>query len=267
MNIEQRQLARNRRAHHDLLGMRLDYIDADEFVDEFSALAEIGSSIYCCVPDAYQCMIAYDQKSHRDIVNGADFVVSDSVVMQRARGFVHGVRPARTIRGYEIMLALCEQAHKRGIPIALIGGKNDDILSKIVAAIAERYRGIEIAYAYSPPFRALNEAEEATMLADIAGSGARLVFIGIGCPKQEQWMGRYKGRISAAMIGVGAAFDMIGGIVEPSPAFVHRSGFEWLYRLLKEPRRLYRRYLLSAPRFVGLVLAQRLGAKLHTSSD
>ena len=253
------------RKHHieGPTGVRGRNIDADDFIDEFSALAEIGSSAYCCVPDAYQCMIGYDLKSHRDIVNAADFVVSDSVVMQRARGFVHGVRPARTIRGYEIMLGLCEQAQRRDTPIALIGGKDDAVLAQIIASLIERFPRLQVVYGYSPPFRPLTDAEETAMLADLAKSGARLVFVGIGCPKQEQWMGRYKGRIAAAMIGIGAAFDMIGGIVEPSPTFIHRSGFEWLYRLLKEPRRLYRRYLLSAPRFLTLVIAQRLGAKLH----
>ena len=93
------------------------------------------------------------------------------------------------------------------------------------------------------------------MLRGLTASGARLVFVGIGCPKQEQWMARYTGRVSAALIGVGAAFDTIGGVVKSSPTFVHRMGLEWLFRLMREPRRLYRRYLGTAPRFVLLLLA------------
>ncbi len=240
--------------HHHMLGMRLDYAPIETFIDELAHSAEIGASAYCCVPDVFQCTICHDRKSHRDIVNGADYVVSDSMVMQFARALRHGVPVMKTIRGSELMLALCAQAARRGIPIALIGGRDNAVLDSIKSALMKKYPTLRIAYGYSPPFRELTSDEEKTMLDELASSGARLVFVGIGCPKQEQWMGRYKGTVHATMIGVGAAFDAIGGLYRHSPAIVHRVGLEWLFRLVREPRRLYKRYLGSAPRFVWLML-------------
>lgn len=247
--------------HHFMLGMRLDYLSIDRFVEDFTAAAKRGSSTYCCVPDVHQCMKCHDESSHRDIVNGADYVVSDSTVLQKARALRHGVPAMATILGSEMMRTLCGEAERQGIPIALIGGRDDDVLALIKSKLKEEFPALRIAYGYSPPFRNLTEDEERTMLEGIALSGARIVFIGIGCPKQEQWMGRYKGRINAAMIGVGAAFDTISGVVRSSPAFVHRFGLEWLFRLVREPRRLFRRYLGSAPRFVLLTVVDGLRSR------
>ena len=254
MHVDIRIETASRTDHHFMLGMRLDYMDVETFVEEFARSARLGLSTYCCVPDVHQCMICHDRADHRDIVNAADFVMSDSKVLQTARAVRYGVPAIRPIRGYEMMLALCRKAEALKIPIALIGGRDDRVLQQIISALAKDFPALRIVYGYSPPFRELTPAEETDMLRELAESGAQLVFVGIGCPKQEQWMGRYKGRIRAGMIGVGAAFDMIGGLVRPSPAFVHRFGLEWLYRLLSEPRRLFGRYLGSAPRFVWLVL-------------
>jgi N-acetylglucosaminyldiphosphoundecaprenol N-acetyl-beta-D-mannosaminyltransferase len=133
--------------------------------------------------------------------------------------------------------------------------------------LAEEFPALRIVYGYSPPFRELTLSEEENMLRELTDSGARLVFFGIGCPKQEQWMGRYKGRIDAAMIAVGAAFDTIGGLVQPSPAFIHRVGLEWLFRFVREPRRLYRRYLVSAPRFVWLMFTDWTRSAFHRGAS
>lgn len=242
--------------YHHMLGMRLDYMPVEAFLGRFLDIAQSGGSAYCCVPDVNQCVTCHDDRAHRAIVNGADFVFSDSTILQRARGIRHGVRAIRTILGSNLMLALCEGAESRNLSIGLIGGRDDDVLAKIVSALQAKYPGLEIAYRYSPPFRPLTDREEREMIEKLAASGAQLVFFGLGCPKQEQWMARYKDQINAAMIGVGAAFDTIGGVVGASPDFVHRNGLEWLYRLLREPRRLYRRYLLTAPRFVLLLASE-----------
>ncbi len=238
-----------------MLGMRLDYVSIDTFKDKFIQSAQAGNSAYCCIPDVYQCMTCYDNKSHRDIVNGADYVISDSVILQNARALRHGVPAINTILGSKLMLVLCKEAEILCIPIALLGGRDDEALTLINAELVKKFPALQIVYKFAPPFRELMPAEEEKMLREISKSGATLVFIGIGCPKQEQWMARYKGRINASMIGVGAAFDTIGGLVQSSPDYIHRFGLEWLFRLVREPRRLYRRYLISAPRFVWLIFA------------
>jgi N-acetylglucosaminyldiphosphoundecaprenol N-acetyl-beta-D-mannosaminyltransferase len=244
----------NRNRHHDMLGMRLDYITVARFIDEFVRSAESGSNAYCCVPDVYQCVMCHDDPDHRAIVNAADYVFSDSTVMQFARAIAHGVAPIRTIRGGDIMLELCKEAQQREIPIALIGGRTEAVLSNIERELGNRFPELQIAYSHSPPFREMSEAEELALIGGINASGAKLVLIGLGCPKQERLMGRFHGKVQASMIGLGAAFDTIGGLVVASPAVVHRLGLEWLYRFMREPRRLYRRYMVSAPRFLWLLI-------------
>lgn len=254
MNAERKAAAEATFEHHRMLAMRLDYATIDAFIDAFMQRALMGVSSYCCVPDVYQCMLCHYDAAHRAIVNMADFVISDSTVLQAARALRHKVPARRTLLGSQLMRALCARAQAAHVPVALIGGRDDKMLAEIRSRLLADYPDLQIVYAYAPPFRDLTAAEENTLLCELSGAGARLVFIGLGCPKQERWMARYRGRVEAAMIGVGAAFDTIGGRVRPMPDFVHRFGLEWLFRLLREPLRLYRRYLVFAPRFVWLLM-------------
>lgn len=253
--------------HHYMLGMRLDYLPVEPFVKAFVDRARSGPSAYCCVPDVYQCMVCHDDERHRAIVNGATYVMSDSTILQTARALRHGVPRIRTELGTRLMLALCAEAREKGVPIALIGGRDKDVLARIERALKEQFEGLRVAYSFSPPFRPLTPDEEAAMLRELSESDARLVFIGIGCPKQEQWMNRYKDRFAGAMIGVGAAFDTIGGAVKAAPAAVHALGLEWLFRLAREPRRLWRRYCHSAPRFLWLLATDWIRSTLRGNSQ
>ena len=243
-----------------MLGMRLDYLDVDGFVRLFVDAAEREGSHYACVPDVHQCIMCHDRPAHRAIVNGADFVMSDSTVMQRARALRHGVAPVRTELGQRLTLLIAREAARRGVAVALIGARDEAALATLSDALSDAVPGLDIAYGYAPPFRPLTAREEGEMLDGLARSGARVTFFGIGCPKQEEWMARYKGRIQGSMIGVGAAFDTLSGTVPAAPPWVHRSGLEWAVRLLREPRRLWRRYMHAAPRFVWLLARDRFGS-------
>ena len=242
---------------HSMLGMRLDYMAPQVFLDEFIALAKLKKDVYCCVPDVYQCITCYDDPEHMKIVNEADYVFSDSTILQKARGWRHGVKPIQTMLGSKLMLELCDRAEKQSVSIALIGGRNDAALRSLETALMKQFPNLTIAFSYSPPFRELTPDEEVQMLHGLGKSKAQLIFVGLGCPKQERWMAKYKGKINAAMIGVGAAFDTNSGAVKSSPDFVHRLGFEWLFRFIREPRRLYRRYMIQAPRFLWLLFWDR----------
>ena len=262
MNISQPIFANSGSPHHLMLGMRLDYLDPESFVSEFVELAANRVAAYCCVPDVYQCVICQDDPDHMAIVNSAEFVFSDSTIMQRARALRHGVKAIETLLGSNLMLALLERASNRGVSIALIGGRDEAVLADLKNEIAKKFPELNIAYSYSPPFRNLSSEEESAMLEGLQSSGAQLVFVGLGCPKQERWMGKYREQVQASMIGVGAAFDTIAGLVPPSPPWVHRCGLEWAYRLFREPKRLYRRYLVYAPRFVSLLLWDWFSSKI-----
>ncbi len=153
------------------------------------------------------------------------------------------------------MLRVCAAAASAGIAIGLYGA-TDSTLRLLTAALKERYPELKIAYACSPPFRCLDPSEDAAVTQDINSSGCKLLFVGLGCPKQEKWMARHRGTIHAVMFGVGAAFDFISGVKPQAPALLQNAGLEWLFRLATEPRRLWFRYLYHNPRFVILVLLQ-----------
>jgi N-acetylglucosaminyldiphosphoundecaprenol N-acetyl-beta-D-mannosaminyltransferase len=150
---------------------------------------------------------------------------------------------------------VCEAAAKEGIPVGLYGG-TPAALETLQRAYRERFSRLQIAYAYSPPFRPLTTEEDEAVVQAINASGARILFVGLGCPKQELWVAEHRGRVRAVMMAVGAAFDFHSGRVRQSPRWMQRAGLEWLFRLLMEPRRLWRRYLKHNPRFVWLVLQQ-----------
>jgi N-acetylglucosaminyldiphosphoundecaprenol N-acetyl-beta-D-mannosaminyltransferase len=242
---------------HSMLGMRLDYLDWQAGVAEIIRRASIGGSAYICVPDVNECVLCHDNPEHRAIVNGADLVLTDSIVLQRTRALFHRAAAPKTIKGADLMAELCKAAADRGVPVSLVGGRDDRVLARLRHALERRFPTLRVVHAFSLPFRPLSEDEDDALVAAIAESGAKLVFVGLGCPKQERWMARHKGRIDATMIGLGAAFDFLSGAVKPSPPWVHRHGLEWLYRLAREPKRLWRRYLLTCPRLFWLMLAHR----------
>jgi N-acetylglucosaminyldiphosphoundecaprenol N-acetyl-beta-D-mannosaminyltransferase len=162
-----------------------------------------------------------------------------------------GHRSATRVYGPELMARFCAAAAQRKIPIFLYGGRDEQALAQLCAALRERYPGLAIAGAFSPPFRPLTAEEEEQVARSINGSGAQAVFVGIGQPKQEIWMAAMRGRLDPPLLcGVGAAFDFHAGIVRQAPPWLGAHGLEWAWRLAHEPRRLWRRYARYNPRFL-----------------
>lgn len=252
--------------HHVMLGMRVDYAPVETFLEKFVAQAQTGQPGYMCVSNVHQCILTYDDSAFRDVVNGADFVMPDSVILERARAWRFGVDAQPIQRGADLMLDICALAEAKNLPVALIGGRDDTVLHQLKERLHADFPNLNVAYAFSPPFSGMSAEEDAQMVRDIVDSGAKIVLVGLGCPKQERWMAEHKDRLPAMQAGVGAAFDFNAGLVKPSPEWVHRSGLEWLYRLLSEPRRLWKRYLSTSPRFVFLVLAEAFRSRTSGSS-
>lgn len=196
----------------------------------------------------------------RSVLNSMDVAAPDGMPVAWAlRSF--GVRGQRRVYGPDFMLALCEQAAARGHRIFLYGGR-EAVLHDLHRRLEERYPGLIIADAYSPPFRPLTPEEDRAAVQRIRDSGAHLVFVGIGAPKQERWMIEHREALpGVVMLGVGAAFDFHAGRVRQAPPWMQRSGLEWFFRLLMEPRRLWRRYLLN-PLFLAMWLLQLVGIRL-----
>ena len=161
--------------------------------------------------------------------------------------------------GPELMDRACARAARTGQKFFLYGGRNQGALVELTRMLRLRHPGLKIVGGYAPPFRELTDAEDEAVALEIKRSGADVVWVGIGVPKQEKWMARMRERLDApVLIGVGAAFDFHAGIIPQAPPLMQRCGLEWLYRLRQEPRRLWRRYLTYNPRFVLGFAAQHL---------
>jgi N-acetylglucosaminyldiphosphoundecaprenol N-acetyl-beta-D-mannosaminyltransferase len=151
-----------------------------------------------------------------------------------------------------------EHAAALGVPVGFYGDA-PEVFHDLTAILVRRYPTLRVAYACSPSFRPLTPVEDLRVVESINRSGARLLFVGLWAPKQEQWMAAHRGTIGAVMLGVGAAFDFVAGRKRQAPQLLQRLGLEWLFRLLHEPRRLWRRYLCRNPRSIALFVRQLTG--------
>jgi N-acetylglucosaminyldiphosphoundecaprenol N-acetyl-beta-D-mannosaminyltransferase len=242
-----------------ILGMRVDPTSYEEATEKVLAWAAAGESRYVCVANVHMVMEAQDDPSFRTLVNAADLVTPDGmplVWMLRKLGYPHQER----VRGPELTSRVCAEAARRGVPVGFYGG-HPEALEALVRNLSARFPGLRVVYAYSPPFRPLTPEEDERVTEEINASGARILFVGLGCPKQEWWMAEHKGRVRAVMLGVGAAFDFHAGRVRQAPVWMQRAGLEWLFRLVQEPRRLWRRYLKHNPRFLLLAFLQLTGMR------
>lgn len=237
-----------------ILGMRVDATSYAQATEQVVTWAKAGESRYVCVANVHMVMEAYDHPDFRALVNAADLVTPDGMplvwMLRRL-----GVKDQERVYGPELTLRIAQAAAEEGIPIGLYGG-TPQANEGLAQNLYERFPTLRIAYRYSPPFRPLSPEEETEVVEAINASGTRILFVGLGCPKQERWMAEHKDRVKAVMLGVGAAFDIHGGQKPQAPVWMQRAGLEWLFRLLNEPRRLWRRYLYHNPRFIILAIRQ-----------
>lgn len=242
-------------------------VDATTFSDATTRICEWAKqkrSTYVAVANVHMTMEAHDARDFAEIVEGADLVTPDGMPLVWALK-AQGISDASRVNGPELVLRLCEAAEREGISIGLYGGTPQS-LDDFCRFLGSRYPRLEIACRLAPPFRPPTPAEDEADTCALAESGAGILFVGIGCPKQEKWMRAHKGRIPAVMVGVGAAFDFHSGRVRHAPALLQRVGLEWAFRLAMEPRRLWKRYAKHNPRFI-LLLARQLLRERSTLGD
>lgn len=241
---------------HRILGMRVDATSYDAAAEQVITWAKAGESRYVCVSTVHMVMEGHDRAEFQRIVNAADLVTPDGMPLVWGLKLL-GIPSATRVYGPDLTPVVCEHAAREGVPVGFYGG-TPEVLDRMIANLTARYPGLQVVYRHSPPFRPLTAEEEAREIEEIRASGARILFVGLGCPKQEQWMAARRGRIDAVMLGVGAAFDFLAGAKRQAPDLIQSLGLEWLFRLATEPRRLWRRYLYNNPRFVVLFAAQVL---------
>jgi N-acetylglucosaminyldiphosphoundecaprenol N-acetyl-beta-D-mannosaminyltransferase len=237
-----------------ILGMRVDATSYGHAAAGVLRWASLGESRYICISTVNNVIEARDDPRYGEVMEGADLVTPDGMPLVWGLRLL-GVPGASRVYGPDLMPLVCEKAAEQGIPIGFYGGA-PDVLEELTARLTRRFPSLEIAYSWSPPFRPLTREEEAQVVEDVNRSGARILFVGLGAPKQERWMAAHRGRVRAVMLGVGAAFDFLAGRKRQAPKQIQALGLEWLYRLVHEPRRLWRRYLYRNPRYVALFAVQ-----------
>ncbi|MEA2216968.1 MAG: N-acetylglucosaminyldiphosphoundecaprenol N-acetyl-beta-D-mannosaminyltransferase [Solirubrobacteraceae bacterium] len=239
-----------------MLGVPLAVGDYGQVLDWMDAMVAGGFPGYMTAAAVNLVMSAREDPDVAAAVAGATLATPDGQPLVWALRAL-GHKDATRIYGPDLMAAYCARAARSGVPIYLYGGRDAEALAMLQARLRERFPGLAIAGAHSPPFRALSEQEKADDAARIDASGAAVVWVGTGQPKQERWMHEMRPRLAAPLlVGVGAAFDFHAGLISQAPRWMQRSGLEWVYRLSREPRRLWRRYARYNPRFIAGFAAQ-----------
>lgn len=240
-----------------IIGVRIDaasYSDATKFVLNSAKMHE---SRYICIANVHMLMEAYDSEEYKKIINSADLVTPDGmplVWMMRLKGHPNQQR----VYGPTLMLHVLETATRENIPVGFYGS-TPKVLQSLVERMQYKFPNLKVTYSVSPPFSEINQENDLETIKQINASSVRILFVGLGCPKQEIWMAEHHGKVNAVMLGVGAAFDFHAGVKPQAPLWMQKNGLEWFYRLITEPRRLWRRYFYHNPRFAFLAIMDLLG--------
>jgi N-acetylglucosaminyldiphosphoundecaprenol N-acetyl-beta-D-mannosaminyltransferase len=240
-----------RPASASVLGIPLALTDYDGVLDWMDAAIAARSAEYVCVAATHTVMAAQEDPELRTAVLGSSITVPDGqplVWALRAYGHPLGDR----VYGPDLMEQACARAARTGARIFLYGGRDEQALADLVAQLRERHPGIVIAGTHKPVYRPLSPGEQREVAAIIDAARPDIVWVGLGVPRQELWMATMRPQVEApVLVGVGAAFDFLSGTVAQAPGWMQRAGLEWLFRLSREPRRLWRRYARYNPRFVA----------------
>jgi N-acetylglucosaminyldiphosphoundecaprenol N-acetyl-beta-D-mannosaminyltransferase len=231
-----------------VLGAWIDALSWDDAIKEIVAWGAARESRYICICNVHSVVTATRDYEFRKVINAADMATPDGAPVAWALRRL-GFPSQQRINGPDLMWRYLHEAERLGQTVFFYGS-TDTTLEKLHSSIARQFPGVKVAGMYSPPFRTLSPQEDEAEVERINRSGANVVFVGLGCPKQEKWMARHRGRINAVMIGVGAAFDYHSGAVRRAPVWWQHNGLEWLYRLVSNPRRLMKRYMVTNTLFI-----------------
>ncbi|MEY4906306.1 MAG: hypothetical protein RL260_24 [Pseudomonadota bacterium] len=242
------------RQQHPVLGVQVDVLDWTTAVERICHWAERRESRYVSICDAHSIVRAGRDPLHGRHIADADMVTPDGwpvAAMLRRLGHPQQER----INGPDLMERLLVEAELRGLGV-YVYGTTDRTLAALNTVLVAAYPNLNIVGLHSPPFRPLSEEEDTADIARIHASGAHLVMTGLGCPKEDRWMFDHRGRVHAVMLGIGAGIDFHAGTVARAPAWMRDHGLEWFFRLMQEPRRLWKRCLVNLPLFVVGALRQ-----------
>lgn len=242
-------------------------ISLGSFPAHVAAIADLGaakqSSYVCCV-NAHMTMEARDP-AFAEVVNAADMATADGMPIVKSLGLLHKLKQER-VAGNDLLPALFAEAERRDLSVFLYGG-TDPTLQLMLERASREYPKLRVAGTWSPPFGPLDAMDMDAEAERINGSGANIVMVSLGCPKQERWMAGMKGRVHGVMLGLGGAFLLYAGLDGRAPQWMRNASLEWLYRLALEPRRLWKRYAVTNSQFLYHLAKQLPGALSGKTRD
>ena len=242
----------------NVLGIGVSVVDYDGAVDAIIAAGRERSPLKVTALAVHGVMTGALDSEHRWRLNRFDLVTPDGQPVRWALNLLHRASLDDRVYGPELTLRVCARAAREGLPVYLYGSR-PEVLERLEANLIDRFPELVICGRRPSLFRTSSADEKAEIAEEIRKSGARVVLVGLGCPRQEVWAYEYADMLSLPVLAVGAAFDFHAGLLPQAPRMLQDRGLEWLYRLVQEPRRLWRRYLLLNPTFLIMLAAQALG--------
>lgn len=246
----------------NVLGVGISVLNLSSALDVIAAAVRERRKGYICVTGVHGVMEAQDDPRFKEILNGAFLCTPDGMPMVWA-GRLAGHAEMRRVYGPDLMLDLCAWSETSGAKHFFYGGA-EGVAGLLAQKLKEKFPGLQVVGTYTPPFRALNDAEVQALQAQVAAVQPDIFWVGLSTPKQEKFMAEFLPKLECTlMLGVGAAFDFHSGRVSQAPRWMQRSGLEWFYRLCSEPRRLWRRYFRNNPLFLLKFIGQSLRLKRY----
>ncbi len=243
-----------------ILGIRVTVGGYGLFLEEIILRAKKKISLYICVANVHMLMEGHYSNEFLKVINGADIVTPDGMPLAIGIKMLHGIHQDR-VAGMDLLPDLLLAAEKNALKVFFYGG-TPEMQKTTEEYVGKTYPQLKTTGFHSPPFRPLTQAEEQEVIQTINDSDTNLVFVALGCPKQEKWMAAMKGRINACMIGIGGALPVMVGMQKRAPQWMQKFSLEWLYRLYQEPGRLWKRYLYTNSLFLILFAKEYFRVKV-----
>jgi N-acetylglucosaminyldiphosphoundecaprenol N-acetyl-beta-D-mannosaminyltransferase len=242
----------------NLLGVQVDAVDYEAAVERVMAAARDHRPCAVTALAVHGVMTGVDDDEHRYRLNHMDLVTADGQPVRWAMNLLHGTGLRERVYGPELTLQVCAAAAREGLPVFFYGSR-PEVLDRLVRHLTATFPDLKVAGTEPSKFRSIDASEKTAVAHRIQASGAAITFVGLGCPRQEIFAYEFRDLLDMPLLAVGAAFDYHAGLVREPPGWIQRRGLQWAYRLIQDPRRLWRRYLVLNPRYMMGIAAQRAG--------
>lgn len=244
----------------NLLGVNINAVDYEAAVAKIIDAGQNRQPLGVSALAVHGVMTGVMDDEHRHRLNALELIVPDGQPVRWALNWLHRTKLKDRVYGPNLMLKTCEAAAKAGVSIFLFGGKQE-LLDDLSSKLTQKFPDLKIAGMLASKFRTVSPSEKAEIIQTIRDSGAGIAMVGLGCPRQEVWAYEFKNDLEMPVLAVGAAFNFHAGQLDQAPPLMQRIGMEWFYRLVKEPTRLWQRYLILNPYYLSLVFLQLVGVR------